>query len=464
MEDLQKYQYPKPGAGKTIIDTIEGLATIEPQHSPLYFAIARYWVEWMGSSVYIIRSLSVLISLLIFPGIYWLCLELFQSPIVGAMTVILLAVSPFHLVYGQEARPYSLWTVTILMSCASCLRALRLQTQTSWMVYTLSVILSLYTFLLSILVHAGQVIYIAISPRFQGDKRLKAYLISSGLGYLLFLPWLYLVLTKVPEIEAQAGNFRTQRLPLAEYSLQWLHRLTLFFFDFNLKVKSSLVYLIPAGMMALALLILVGSGIYFMVKTSSKRVWLFVITLIFTPAIALTLPDLIWGGQRGINARYLIPSYLGIQLTVGYLLGTKLANLSAGLRQKKVWTAVTVGIICIGLLSCMSYLRSQVWWIKVYNNINIEIATIINQVEQPLVVSDTWVVNVLSLSHQLEKKVQFQLVVEPNIPKIPNGFSEIFLYQPSPSLMAGLATEYNLKPVRTPWIWQLTNKKATIKL
>jgi len=115
--DLQEYQYINSKNG--LIDTIKSLAVEDPQHSPLYYIMARYWVQWLGNSVAAIRSLSALISLLVFPCIYWLCLELFGASLVGWIAVVLIAVSPFHVLYAQEAREYSLWTVTILLSSAS---------------------------------------------------------------------------------------------------------------------------------------------------------------------------------------------------------------------------------------------------------------------------------------------------------------------------------------------------------
>ena len=63
-----------------------------------------------------IRSLSALISLLIFPCIYWLCRELFNVPLsVPGVAIALMAISPIQLVYAQEAREYILWLVTIII-------------------------------------------------------------------------------------------------------------------------------------------------------------------------------------------------------------------------------------------------------------------------------------------------------------------------------------------------------------
>jgi hypothetical protein len=90
VEDLLgKYQQINPE--KTWLDTVKGLATEEPQLSPLYFILARFWGQLFGPQVAAVRSLSAWISLLVFPRVYWLCWELFRSASVGWMAVTIVA-------------------------------------------------------------------------------------------------------------------------------------------------------------------------------------------------------------------------------------------------------------------------------------------------------------------------------------------------------------------------------------
>lgn len=53
IEDLQKYQ--RINDEKTVFNTIDGLATEEPQLPPLYFIMVRFWARWVGDSVTNIR-------------------------------------------------------------------------------------------------------------------------------------------------------------------------------------------------------------------------------------------------------------------------------------------------------------------------------------------------------------------------------------------------------------------------
>ncbi|MGH7999475.1 MAG: glycosyltransferase family 39 protein, partial [Brasilonema sp.] len=84
-EYLQKYQHINPEKG--LINTVKGLATEEPQNTPLYFMMVRFWVQLFGSSVTAVRSFSAVMSLLAFPCIYWLCQELFRSSLTGWVAI-----------------------------------------------------------------------------------------------------------------------------------------------------------------------------------------------------------------------------------------------------------------------------------------------------------------------------------------------------------------------------------------
>ena len=103
---------------------------------------------------------------------------------------MLLAISPFQVAYAQEARMYSLWSVQILLTSAVFLRAIRLNTKSSWLVYSLSIALGLYTHLLSILVAIAQGIYLVIIERFRVSQKILFYLIAFIFSIILFIPWI----------------------------------------------------------------------------------------------------------------------------------------------------------------------------------------------------------------------------------------------------------------------------------
>jgi uncharacterized membrane protein len=153
----------------------------------------------------------------------------------------------------------------------------------------------------------------------------------------------------------------------------------------------------------------------------------------------------------------LIPTYLGIQLAVSYLLATQITSTSVNPRQQKLWKFVMIALVSSGIISCSLTSSAEGWWNKQYSSCNPQAARIINQASKPLVLSDgngqrfdIPLANVVSLSYRLDPKVQLQLVVEPNVPKIPGGFSDVFLFAPSETLRARLEQESTgkIKPVQ----------------
>ncbi|MEH2151530.1 glycosyltransferase family 39 protein [Nostoc sp.] len=206
---------------KGLNDTIMSLETEDPQHPPLYYVIARFWVRIFGNSVAVIRSLSAFISLLIFPSIYWLCRELFKASVwVSEVAIALMAISPIHLVYAQEAREYILWIVTILICSASLLRALRLESKDkaprrilTWGMYAVTLALSLYTFLLSGFVAVAHGIYVIATARFRLNRTVKAYLLASLTGFLAFTPWMLVVIDNFLQFDSSTAWTKMQLPP-----------------------------------------------------------------------------------------------------------------------------------------------------------------------------------------------------------------------------------------------------------
>lgn len=438
VEDLQKYQRLSPK--KSLIATAHSLASEAPQHPPLYYVMARVWMQWFGNSVAVLRSLSALISLLAFPCLYWLCLELFESSIVGWIAIALMAVSPFYVLYAQEAREYSLWTVTILLSTAALLRAMRLNTKLSWLIYAATLAVGLYSFTFSLLIAIGHAIYVAAIEGLRLTKTVNAFLLASFASLLVFVPWLLVIiihLLAVHEISAWT-NFS---LPLLTLVKGWLLNLSQVFFDLNVDYTNPLIYSI------VPVLALEAYSIYFICRKAPKRVWLLILTLIGVTALALILPDLFFGGRRSSISRYLTPCYSGVQLAVAYLITTQIIfNRSS---QQKIWQVVLVVLISGGIVSCTLSSQAEAWWNKYESCDNLEVAQIINRASRPLLISDsgTGFSNVFSLSYLLAPKVRLQLVVEPNIPKVPSHSYDIFLYRTSDSLREHLEKEYKIEAV-----------------
>jgi uncharacterized membrane protein len=467
LTELQHYQRPNPE--KDLGDTLNALEG-SPEHSPLYYLLARFWVQaWQGQpsaeltsadlarSIWVIRSLSAIISLLVFPCAYWLCQELFNPsefspPTAGWIAVALLAVSPFHVVYAQEARGYSLWTMTILLMGAALLRAMRRQTWASWGIYALTVALGLYTFLFSGLVAIAHAIYVLTLSGWRWSKTIAAYLTASLVGLLLFAPWLWVILSNFYKLQENVAHLEQDQPALVQL---WLLNLSRIFFDFNHGSSwiNPLIYVT---------LILAAYAIYWLCLSTPKRIWLFILSLIGVMGTALIVSDLVLGGQRSGIARYPIPCYLGIQLAIAALFAHFIRSNSSTSNSAKHWRRGLVGLCLVGIVSCAISSQAELWWNKgmFKSRYNPQVAALINQSvnerNQALVVSDSSIDRVLALSYLLAPQVQFQLVMKPNVPRIPRSLSEVYLYQPSINLKNKLERRqrYRFTSFYQGWVWQ----------
>ncbi|MEH2144340.1 glycosyltransferase family 39 protein [Nostoc sp.] len=449
-------QFQGANQQKNLNDTIMTLAKEDSHHPPLYYIIARLWMEIFGNSVTAIRSLSVFISLLVFPCVYWLCRELFNVPLsVPGVAIALMAISPIHLVYAQEAQEYILWLVTILLSSASLLRAMRLESQDKdelvkerqrpdlfaiWSIYAVTLTISLYTFLWSGFVAVAHGIYVMSIAKFKLTGTVRTYLLASLVGFLAFMPWITIVMGDFFQFLISADKITRQSslMPIFPFLLMQLSRI---FFDIDLSLDNPLGYLIT-----LLFLTLVGYSIYFLCQATNYKVWLFIIILIVVPALPLILPDLIAGGIRSSSEPYLIPSYLGIQVAVAYLLATQLYN--GNVSRRSIWHIIMALVIICGLISYKVSSQAETWWNKGMSYGNPQVAQIINQTTRPLLISDALgdnYGNVFSLSYLLEPKVRFLLVNNQKIPKIPDGFADVFLFNPSDTWRETIEKKYKVK-------------------
>jgi uncharacterized membrane protein len=458
IKDLQKYQAPNPE--KNAIDTIKGLALEESQLTPLYFILARFWVQWFGDSVAVTRSLSACISLLTFPAIYWLCQELFTSRRIGWIAIALIAISPVHVIYAQVARFYSLWTVLILLSSAALLRAIRVKTKLSWSIYSLTFILGLYTHLYFGLVAISQGIYVISIKGFRFRKTLIYYILASLVGLIAFSPWLLIMITSPNPETLQWTQYKQT---LFAITVRWVDMVRSTFMDINISPINEVTLKPESVPFILIILMSIIYAIYFICRNTPQRVNFFVLTLISSVGLPLMLADFIFQHRYGAT-KYILPSILGIQLAFAYLIATKINDCSVHRWQQILGKTLTSMLLFMGIISCTMSAQAEIWW-NSHPHVSRDIPSIadsVNQSSQPLVISDYNDLKFIQvLGYQLEPKVKLLLVEEPNIPVIINGFSDVFLYRPSESLRAGLGERYNtqFKQIYQPF-WKLENHIA----
>ncbi|MEO0377853.1 MAG: glycosyltransferase family 39 protein [Cyanobacteria bacterium P01_A01_bin.17] len=480
-----------------------------PEQAPFYYLLARLWTQMFGSSVLAIRSLSAFISLLALPCIYWLGLELFRDPRPGWILVMLLSVSPFYVAYAQEARPYSLWTATILLSSIACLRARRLNTMRSWVWVAIATTLSFYTSLLSLFITIGQSLYLLALEKSRSIQ--IKYLAAVGIASLFFTPWLIIIGSSVKTFQDNTGWMRMP-MELSSMVAIWIAPILLTFGDLPFPtaidpvktlgivllllaltwvlfliikpqiktqqqigllviglpaVVSGLLYIglraissrsqvaaldpVATGGLIVAFFIfaLVIYAIRFIQSSANSRLWLFPLTLGLTTPLSLMLIDLVQSGQSSANPRYMVPLMMAIQLAVAHLFACKIFEKSPQLiGRSHRWTGVMAFVIGVGLFSCTLNLEKSPIYQKSRNRHNIPIAKILRGVESPLLAEPQATLDLVSLSHSLEPNTQVQPLTE-NLSLLSNACKaktqSLYIFNPSPALQVQLQESNSLE-------------------
>jgi len=446
--DYFKQKYQQATSDKTVAGTIEGLQAEEPQLAPLYFIATRFWAERFGSSVGAIRSLSAVFSLLAFPGMYWLCLELFSSRLTACIAVMVLAVSPLHLAFAHEARPYSLWTGLALCSSAALLRAIRLKTKASWFLYALTLVISFYTFLLSALLAIGHGVYVLVLERFRLSKTVSYYIVSSLVSALLLLPWLINLSRNWSRARSAVNiNMGSSELPsLSSRILGWFRLPARLVFDVDFTSRDSLVNRLAHYSFSVFSLLLVVTAAYAIYRTTPRSIWLFVLTLVGTTWLGLYGQDLILKGQGGRASgqiSYLLPCFLGSQIAITHLFVDRLTRSNFGW-QRRAWQAAFAVLLSAGIFSGIFFSSKQAWWSKGGSDLlraSFAAANLINQSEKPLLITNAGIQEIGFYSHLLDPKVQVlvqyrcglcsiepKVEFNPDLSKALAEYSDVFLF------------------------------------
>ena len=120
----------------------------------LYYVLLRIWLHF-GQGPFFIRSLSVVISALTVPAIYWLGRLLYDRR-VGLIAAALFAFNAYDLRYAQEARSYTLFVLLATISSGFLVAFLQQPTRRNRLGYIVISILAVYAHfyaLLLIVVH-----------------------------------------------------------------------------------------------------------------------------------------------------------------------------------------------------------------------------------------------------------------------------------------------------------------------
>ncbi|MGB3509383.1 MAG: glycosyltransferase family 39 protein [Microcoleaceae cyanobacterium] len=442
--------YQVPTSAKGLPDTLSALGG-NPEHTPLYYILSRFVIS-IFNDPFAARFLSIIFGLACLPAVYWLCYELFGSRSVGWITVGLISVSPYQILLSQGAREYSLWGLAILISTTAFLYALRKNNKLSWVICTLALIFGLYSHLFFVFVAFGYGLYLASLGLRQAKVYLVPFLISISVAFLGFLPWILIVFINIGEIQKKTQWVSSRNSNISILLRGLLVSLRNSFLDWNNsipRIESYSSYLIFG---------LVVVSLYFLIRFTPRKVWsLVVISIVLTPLV-LTITDLLLGGGRSLQSRYLLPSVLFAEIAVAYFL-TKCIVFSLYAGEKFFWRLTYLVIVLVGVLSAIAIAQTPTWDYldqgTTANALNLKIAPLINAANRPVVISDAPHSFLLGLSHLTDKDVEFQLLNDVEASEfsryfnisnlLMNKYDEIFIYLPDKQFKSFLEDEQGVK-------------------
>jgi uncharacterized membrane protein len=472
-QDLQQFQEIKPGSNLT--DTLQSLAVEDPQHPPLYFTLARFWLQIFGSSLTASRILPAIISLFYLPIMYYLARELFGLNQVALLATALLALSPFDILFAQTARQYSFLTLTTLLSSLCLIKAMSSHQLKMWIFYTLSVALGLYIHpfaCVTMIAHGALIMtdWLWLKSPFLSRKsyllsrwsNLRQNVLPFGLAMggslILYIPWLWVLITNFQRASATTDwtRYGVEFIYLVKL---WILSFSSLFFDLDFGFDNLGNYLARLPFLLLSLW-----GVFLICRHCKIESKLFIITTIFVPFICLALPDLIVGGKRSAVSRYLIPCYPGLQLALAYAIWFLIFHFNQ--RIKWLGKGVISLVLTASIISNIISAFSDTWWCKDLSYFNPETARIINQNPDVIVVSDigddyTNTGDLISLSYLMRPDVKLLLLSKP--PKLDKnllGQSHILIFRPSQQIRLTVNQLFGpIEPVKgSNQLWQLINR------
>ena len=168
------------------------LVAEEGSKPPIYFGLMHYWVK-LGSSEFWLRLPSVLFGSLDAVVAAALGRQLFGAR--GTALGWLVVLSPFHIYYSQEARPFALWGLFTTTALLFHLRYCATPQRRFLLGYVTTTLLACYTFTYALFfLPLFSALFIWLyRPALSRTQRVEMAL-GNAVVLLLYLPWLWRIL------------------------------------------------------------------------------------------------------------------------------------------------------------------------------------------------------------------------------------------------------------------------------
>jgi len=358
-----------------------------------------------GTSVLAMRLLPVIFGIAALVPAYALARELLGEGHAPLLMAALLAVSPFAVLYSQEAREYTFWSITTLTSSWLLLRAVRTGRQGYWWGYGVVSALALYTSNLAALVMVAHGAFMLLGRDRRSSRVLVPYLLAGGAAAILFVPWL-LQMRAGAAVMARGGvTIMAVHLTPLEVALSLLRDLKGSVIDFGREPARAMHLL--ASVLGAALVAMIAYALWNL-RRAPEATRTFLATLLVIPAAPLLLHDLTAGGALSWQQRYFEPVYLALALLLSHLFSSHIDHQASSRPATLTWSAAWVLTLLAGIASCAISAQATTWYNKDYERTP-EVTALINSAPRPLVVGDLNTSRVFGLTYYLHPDVAMRL-------------------------------------------------------
>ena len=401
---------------------MKALAFEDPQHPPLYYVLDRWWIRVAGDTVADRRALSAIVGTLAIGIAYLLGAEVGGTVLAGLVFAALFALSPFQIIYSQEAREYSLWGFAVLTSTWLLLRALRLGNAAIWGWYALSLVIGLYTDLLFANVLLGHAAIVLKFARHQW-RPMAVFGVATLAALAAFAPWLVAVVRGAGLLTN--NPFLGASLPVSVYAAKWAFNASTVFIDLEYRYPIATVLLLIVG----------GIWVYstiILIRSAHMREAIVVAALIVPSSAVMLALDLLHHESRATAGRYLVPTWIGLELLVA--LGVA-ASIGSSMRVSRIGTLIFVFLASVGALSAIADSPADWSWSDTSVAPIRPVARIINDTPRSVVVFRTdpsrWDFTVAQLVNVLRPDVRIRLLAASSPLNLAATKDALFLLDPS---------------------------------
>lgn len=183
----------------------ELIGSLPIEHAPLYFALMRGWTKLAGTGDFALRYPSVVCGVLAVP--LAACVgRVLVGRRAGLVLALVMAVNPFLVWYGQEARMYTLVLALSLGAVVALLRAEATRGAVWWVAAGLALALTVYAHYYGALVVFALLGWALLDIVCRRAATMRGWLIAGTVSFLAFAPWLTRALAVF-----EFGGWREQR-------------------------------------------------------------------------------------------------------------------------------------------------------------------------------------------------------------------------------------------------------------